>query len=129
MTWWACSPREMGGWFQAFPAPVCPCPGGDGSWYLADGVLGEVWLWDTATGALLYRQPLDMPLAWSVAFHPIEPLLVVGGNSNDLPVMDVRARRITSDALLPPDGTWVAWGQGDMSVGLWTPERDSTVGA
>ncbi|ATB41234.1 hypothetical protein CYFUS_006699 [Cystobacter fuscus] len=26
---------------------------------------GEVWLWDTATGALLYRQSLDMPFTWS----------------------------------------------------------------
>ncbi|NMO20260.1 WD40 repeat domain-containing protein [Pyxidicoccus fallax] len=134
---------------------------------------GSVWLWDTATGARLGQLPIDTPFAWSVAFHPTRPLLVVGGNMDEVVVVDVESRRVartlpgfgagacnldfspdgallvasrdgrgfgvhrsdtgellfragddnesqTSDALFSPDGRWIAWGQGDGTVGLWS---------
>ena len=134
--------------------------------------VGVLWLWDVASGGQPWTLPIDASSAWSVAFHPREPLLVVGGLSEDVAVVHAEERRLvrtipgfrgyacnldfhpeghllaasrddwgfalhhfetgevlfqasndielqTSDAVFSPDGRFVAWGQGDGSVGLW----------
>ncbi|RYZ37319.1 MAG: WD40 repeat domain-containing protein [Myxococcaceae bacterium] len=53
-----------------------------------------LWLWDLRTQDEPWRLPLEWPIAWSVAFHPTQPLLAVGGNSNEVRVVDARERRV-----------------------------------
>lgn len=54
----------------------------------------NVWLWEVREGAQPVALSIDAPIAWSLAFHPTEPLLVVGGNSNEVTVVDLRERRV-----------------------------------
>ncbi len=60
-----------------------------------DGTPAGLWLWDLEKSTSPTYLPLKVPLGWSVAFHPSQPLLVVGGNANEVEVVDVRERRIT----------------------------------
>ncbi|AFE04953.1 WD repeat-containing protein [Corallococcus coralloides DSM 2259] len=143
-----------------------------------DGTSSGVWLWNLEDGTGPDHLSLSMPFAGSVAFHPSKPLLVVGGNSNEVDVVDVREFRITrtlkdfhcipsnldfspegdllaaggdgrgfavhrfdtgervfrhgddndlqtSDAVFSPDGRFIAWGQGDGTVGLWAVDPGS----
>ncbi|RKG92006.1 WD40 repeat domain-containing protein [Corallococcus terminator] len=53
-----------------------------------------LWLWDLRTQDKPWRLSLKWPIAWSVAFHPTQPLLVIGGNSDEVTVVDAHARRV-----------------------------------
>ncbi|WP_147445606.1 WD40 repeat domain-containing protein [Corallococcus aberystwythensis] len=139
---------------------------------LDDGTQSGIWLWDLEKGTGPDYLPLTARFIWSVAFHPSEPLLVAGGDTIVVDVVDVKEVRITrtlknfyclpsslnfnpagdllvvggagqsfavhrfdtgarmfsheddnefqsSDALFSPDGRFIAWGQGDGTVGLW----------
>ncbi|QQR45752.1 WD40 repeat domain-containing protein [Myxococcus xanthus] len=138
----------------------------------SDDQRGVLWLWEVASGGQPWTMPIDASTAWSVAFHPREPLLVVGGLTEHVTVVHAVERRLvrtipgfygyacnldfhpeghllaashdgrgfalhhfdtgevlfrasdgddlqTSDAVFSPDGRFVAWGQGDGTVGLW----------
>ncbi len=137
-----------------------------------DDSRGILWLWEVASGGPPWMMPIDAPTAWSVAFHPREPLLVVGSREESVAVVHAEERRLvrtipgfyggacnldfhpegnllaaahdgrgfalhhfdtgevlfrasdgddlnTSDAVFSPDGRFVAWGQGNGTVGLW----------
>ncbi|WP_257462428.1 WD40 repeat domain-containing protein [Archangium lipolyticum] len=73
---------------------------------------------------------IDSPRAWRLSFSPDGSLLAVGGDGCGFHVhrFDTGARLFganddndtqTSEAVFSPDGTCVAWGQGDHTVGLW----------
>ncbi|RKH36535.1 hypothetical protein D7Y13_00250 [Corallococcus praedator] len=59
-----------------------------------DGQQGNLWLWETTPGARPWRLSIDASPAWSVAFHPTEPLLAVGGLTEDVVVVHVGERRL-----------------------------------
>jgi|GEM_PF-3041659 len=53
----------------------------------------NLWLWDIAEGARPVALSIDAPTTWSLAFHPTEPLLAVGGNTEEVSVVHVGERR------------------------------------
>ncbi|OJT20151.1 hypothetical protein BO221_33760 [Archangium sp. Cb G35] len=72
----------------------------------------------------------DAPRAWRLSFNPDGSLLAVAGDGPFFGVyrFDTGERLFsheddndeqTSPAVFSPDGTFVAWGQGDYTVGLW----------
>lgn len=54
----------------------------------------NLWLWDIADGARPVALSIEAPTTWSLAFHPTESLLVVGGNTEDVAVVHVGERRL-----------------------------------
>ncbi|MCP3162933.1 WD40 repeat domain-containing protein [Myxococcus qinghaiensis] len=58
-----------------------------------DGRGTNLWLWDIAEGARPVALSVDAPTTWSLAFHPTEPLLVVGGITEDVAVVHVGEHR------------------------------------
>ncbi|WP_342379112.1 hypothetical protein NVS55_06780 [Myxococcus stipitatus] len=59
-----------------------------------DGSAGNLWLWEVREGARPVALSIDAPLVWSLAFHPTEPLLLVGGNTQEVSVVDLEAHRL-----------------------------------
>ncbi|AGC42666.1 WD repeat-containing protein [Myxococcus stipitatus DSM 14675] len=59
-----------------------------------DGRSGNLWLWAVGEGAQPVVLSIDAPTLWSLAFHPTEPLLVVGGSTEEVAVVDLRERRL-----------------------------------
>ncbi|NTX52940.1 WD40 repeat domain-containing protein [Myxococcus sp. CA039A] len=54
----------------------------------------NLWLWDIAEGARPMALSIDAPTTWSLAFHPTEPLLAVGGITEEVAVVHVDERRL-----------------------------------
>lgn len=139
-----------------------------GAGHLGQSSPGGILIWDVATGSLVREVAVEAFWAWSVAFHPSEPLLVAGAPSNNIFVVDTTRWQVvrklealgtehvcfspdgallvgggtgfsvldfhggsilhehsddndmqSSPAVFSPDGRFIAWGQGDGTVGLW----------
>ncbi|TSC24540.1 WD40 repeat domain-containing protein [Corallococcus sp. Z5C101001] len=90
--------RELRGWPESISVNACTVsPDGRFAAAVARSDFedrGRFWLWDLATDALPWSLSLDAPFLWSIAFHPTEPLLVVGGNTNEVAVVDAAERRV-----------------------------------
>ncbi|MFY2556474.1 WD40 repeat domain-containing protein [Corallococcus terminator] len=54
----------------------------------------NLWLWDIAEGARPMALSIEAPTTWSLAFHPKEPLLVVGGITEAVAVVHVGEHRL-----------------------------------
>ncbi|WP_224250069.1 WD40 repeat domain-containing protein [Hyalangium gracile] len=95
---------------------------GAGNRYVDEPVTLRVW--DVETGALHREVPLPLPCAWSVAFHPTQPLVVVGGPPNELLVVDTtrweQVRHLesvgTDSVSFSPDGGLLVAGGTGFSV-------------
>ena len=59
-----------------------------------DDPQGILWLWEVASGGPPWTMTIDAPSAWSVAFHPREPLLVVGSRDESIAVVHAEERRL-----------------------------------
>ncbi|MCP3058312.1 hypothetical protein LXT21_05985 [Myxococcus sp. K38C18041901] len=53
----------------------------------------NLWLWDVAADARPVALSIDAPTVWSLAFHPTQPLLAVGGITEEVAVVHVGERR------------------------------------
>jgi WD40 repeat protein len=95
---------------------------GSGNWYRDEPVTLRVW--DLDTGALQREVVLQVPCAWSVAFHPTQPLLVAGGPPHELLVVDTtrwaQVRHLesvgTDNVSFSPEGALLVAGGTGFSV-------------
>ncbi|QSQ10687.1 WD40 repeat domain-containing protein [Myxococcus landrumensis] len=55
---------------------------------------GNLWLWEVREGAQPVTLSIGASSVWSLAFHPTQPLLVVGGNTEEVAVVDLGQRRL-----------------------------------
>jgi hypothetical protein len=53
----------------------------------------NLWLWDVASEARPVALSIDASTVWSLAFHPTQPLLAVGGITEEVAVVHVGERR------------------------------------
>ncbi|GEN05169.1 hypothetical protein SAMN05443572_1011286 [Myxococcus fulvus] len=95
----------------------------------ADDRRGEnLWLWDVASEARPVTLSIDAPTVWSLAFHPTQPLLAVGGITEEVAVVHVGERRqvrslsgfhgYACNLSFNPDGTLLAASRDGRGFGV-----------
>ena len=110
----------------------------DGRWFASTSFAGEVVVQEDASGEVVYRSA-GRDVAYTVAFHPEEPLLAWGAYDGTVRIVDIsvgaEVRRFPAHeggvlyVTWTPDGLVVASTGEDGMIRLWSTLDGSPVGA